>query len=269
MSQYLIRNVIYSGDPSPIETVFRILLFKFFNKIETWEILVKEFGEITWRDFSSRAYADVLQKSKLSGKKIYSGAYIMPSGGSFLKTASKHEMHLHLLALMMKDGLADRICSAGSLNEIFFLLRSYPTIGDFLAYQYCIDLNYSAFVNFSECEFVVPGPGARSGISKCFTDTQGLTESDIIKAVTEVQAEEFKCRNLKFPDLWGRPLQLIDCQNLFCEIDKYARVRFPELAGNGRHKMKRVFRPKSTPVEYWYPPKWGTNERISGSLAAY
>jgi hypothetical protein len=264
VSQYLLRKVIYSWDPSPIETVFRILLFKFFNKIETWELLVKEFGEVTWRDFSCRAYDAVLQKAKLSGQKIYSGAYIMPSGGSFLKTSAKHVMHLELLTKMMKESLAERICSANSLKEIFILLRSYPTIGDFLAYQYCVDINYTDFINFSESEFVVPGPGARSGIAKCFKDTHGLGESDVIRMVTEAQAKEFESRELTFPDLWGRPLQLIDCQNLFCEIDKYSRVRFPELAGNGRHRIKRMFRPQPTPIEYWFPPKWGINERISG-----
>ncbi len=265
VSQYLLRKVIYSGDPSPQETIFRILLFKFFNKIETWELLVHEFGEVTWRGFSSLAYDTVLQRAKSSGQKIYSGAYIMPTGGPRRKATAKHSMHLELLTKMMKDGLADQLCSACSLKEMFILLRSYPTIGDFLAYQYCIDINYTSFIDFSESQFVVPGPGARSGISKCFEDTHGLSESDIIRAVTEAQEKEFESRGLIFPDLWGRPLQLIDCQNLFCEIDKYSRVRFPELVGNGRNRIKRTFHPQSTPIEYWYPPKWGINERIPGA----
>ncbi|MGC8494314.1 MAG: nucleotide kinase domain-containing protein [Syntrophobacteraceae bacterium] len=83
--QYLLRKVIYSGDPSPQETIFRILLFKFFNKIETWELFLNAFGEIAWRDFSVRAYDTILQRAKCSGQKIYSGAYIMPSGGPHLK----------------------------------------------------------------------------------------------------------------------------------------------------------------------------------------
>ncbi|MXW20558.1 MAG: hypothetical protein F4Z95_07115, partial [Gammaproteobacteria bacterium] len=39
VSQYLIRNVIYRGDlpSSPPDVFFRILIFKLFNKIETWE----------------------------------------------------------------------------------------------------------------------------------------------------------------------------------------------------------------------------------------
>ena len=39
VSQYLIRNVIYDGDQSVPEVFFRTILFKLFNKIETWELL--------------------------------------------------------------------------------------------------------------------------------------------------------------------------------------------------------------------------------------
>jgi len=48
------------------------------------------------------------------------------------------------------------------------VLRSYPAIGGFLAYQYFIDLNYTPVLMFDEMEFVVPGPGAQDGIRKCF-----------------------------------------------------------------------------------------------------
>src|SRR3990167_1629488 len=36
VSQYLIKNVIYKGSQEPNEVFFRIILFKLFNKIETW-----------------------------------------------------------------------------------------------------------------------------------------------------------------------------------------------------------------------------------------
>ena len=41
VSQYLIKNVIYFGNQSPKEVFFRILLFKLFNKIETWKSIEK------------------------------------------------------------------------------------------------------------------------------------------------------------------------------------------------------------------------------------
>jgi hypothetical protein len=136
-------------------------------------------------------------------------------------------------------------------------------MGDFLAFQYVIDLNYGALLNFSEMEFVMPGPGARGGIQKCFRDLGGLSEADVIRLVAENQQGEFERRDLTFPDLWGRPLQLIDCQNLFCEVDKYARVAHPEATNaGGRTRIKQVLRAAGRPSWPWYPPKWGINDRI-------
>ena len=37
VSQYLIKNVIYQNEYTEEDAVFRILLFKTFNKIETWK----------------------------------------------------------------------------------------------------------------------------------------------------------------------------------------------------------------------------------------
>ena len=112
-------------------------------------------------------------------------------------------------------------------------------------------------------EFVVPGPGAKGGISKCFESLGGLTEADLIRVVTDRQQTEFERLGIEFRSLWGRPLQLIDCQNLFCEVDKYSRVHHPEITGSsGRTRIKQKFRATSGAIDYWYPPKWGLNEKI-------
>ena len=138
----------------------------------------------------------------------------------------------------------------------FDILRSYPTIGNFLAYQLVTDLNYSELTDFSEMEFVVPGPGAKSGIKKCFMSLGGLSEAEIILRVTNRQQEEFSRLGLTFKSLGSRPLKLIDCQNLFCETDKYSRIAHPEANGSGRTRIKQKFKPIIDPVDYWYPPKW-------------
>ncbi len=263
VSQYLIRNVIYSGDSSLNEVFFRTLLFKFFNKIETWELLSSQLGSITFKDYSFRHYDPILSKAINHGERIYSAAYIMPSGGRSASPQRKHQMHLKLLERMMRDALPSRLSDASSMREAFTLLRAYPTIGDFLAYQYVTDLNYSNITNFSEMEFVVPGPGARDGIRKCFTDLGGFKEPDIIKMVTDTQQAEFERLGLNFKSLWGRPLQLIDCQNLFCEVDKYARVAHADIPGiTGRVRIKQKYRPVKNAFSVWYPPKWGLNERL-------
>lgn len=263
VSQYLIRNVIYRGPQTTEEVFFRTILFKLFNKIETWELLQRELGDVTYDCYSFERYDRVLTDALDRKQTIYSAAYIMPSGSRKNGSTKKHRSHLQLLQRMMDDRVPDRIASAESMKDAFNILLSYPMIGDFLAYQYITDLNYSEICAFSEMEFVVPGPGAIDGISKCFHSLGGLTETDIIKLVTDRQAEEFDRLGLNFQSLWGRPLQLIDCQNLFCEISKYARVRHPEVGGVAkRTRIKQKYRPNLEPIEYWYPPKWKINGRI-------
>ena len=233
VSQYLIRNVIYEGSQSPEEVFFRTLLFKIFNRTETWELLKGFVGEVEYSSYSFHAYDSVLSQAQAAGRSIYSAAYIMPSAGRVFGYAQKHRNHLKLIERMMADEAPARVAEARSMRDAFGLLRSYPSIGDFLAYQFVTDLNYSEITNFSEMEFVVPGPGALDGIRKCFSDLGGLTEADLIRVVTERQEDEFERLGLRFRDLWGRRLQLIDCQNLFCEVSKYARVKHPEIKGVG------------------------------------
>ena len=263
VSQYLIRHVIYDYDQDVEEVVFRILLFKLFNKIETWETLVDEFGLPSYREFSLAAYDRVLEKTISQGERIYSAAYIMPTGGKGSKGTRKHQLHLRLLERMMEDELHKRLADAPSMSRAFDLLRAYPMIGDFLAYQFATDVNYSNVTDFGEMDFVVPGPGARDGLRKCFSDFGGLNGAELIKLVADRQEEEFRRLGIEFEDLWGRPLQLIDCQNLFCETDKYARVAHPDVSGHtNRTRIKQKFRPSSRPLSVWYPPKWGINRYL-------
>ena len=263
VSQYLIKEVIYKGSQKPSELFFRILLFKVFNKIETWELLKSKLTNIVYSDYSFKRYDKILTDAISSSTRIYSAAYIMPSGGKSSPHSKKHRMHLDLIDKMIREELPERIADSKNMRDAFELIKEYPTIGDFLAYQYVTDINYSTLTDFSERDFVVPGPGAKSGIKKCFQATGGLTEAEIIKLVTEEQDNEFERLGLNFKDLWGRPLQYIDCQNLFCETDKYARVAHPEIQGQAnRTRIKQKFTSSPKKIEYWYPPKWGINDHI-------
>lgn len=265
VSQYLIRHVIYRDDlpKSPREVFFRILLFKLFNKIETWELLERELGPICLEDYRFNAYDAVLARAMQAGRRIYSAAYIMPPGSRAFGRSAKHQNHLLLLERMMADRLAERLAQTRTMQEGFENLRSYPTIGDFLAYQFITDINYSEITDFTEMDFVVPGPGARDGLRKCFVDPGGLNEPELIRLMADLQEQEFERLGLDFQSLWGRRLQLIDCQNLFCEVDKYARVAHPQIAGKtGRVRIKQKFDPTPDPIELFYPPKWKLNDKI-------
>ena len=109
VSQFLIKDVIYEGDQSPEEVFFRTILFKLFNKIETWEMLQDRISTISYADYSFQQYDDVLTAALASGVRIYSAAYMMPSGRTSFGHALKHRNHLLLLEQMMVEEVPRRI----------------------------------------------------------------------------------------------------------------------------------------------------------------
>ena len=83
-----------------------------------------------------------------------------------------------------------------------------------------------------------------------------LTPQQAIMAMVKRQDDEFARLGLSWDGLFGRRLHAIDCQGLFCEIDKYSRMAFPQLKSN-RVRIKQEFRPLPDPIPLTYPPKWG------------
>ena len=156
------------------------------------------------------------------------------------------------------DKMQNKIVRCKTMEEAFNIIKSYPLIGNFMAYQLVTDINYSEVVNWKEDEFTVAGPGSLRGIKKCFIDKGKMSNEDIIKYMYEHQDEEFNRLGFDFKRIGNRPLQLIDCQNIFCELDKYCRQALPELKSN-RTKIKKRYIQKGEKINYIYPPKWDIN----------
>ena len=256
VSQYLLKNVIYNGKTYKDEDIlFRIILFKLFNKESTWELLLKEFKDITLSTFDMKEYSKVLTNAINNNIKIYNDAYISCATKAF-GYDRKHDNHLALLNKMfIIDKVQDKILKCTNMEQAFKIIKSYPLIGNFMAYQLITDINYSNIVDWKEDEFTVAGPGSLRGIKKCFIDKGNLSNEDIIRYMYNHQEEEFKRLNLDFKTIGNRKLQLIDIQNIFCELDKYCREKVPSLKSN-RTKIKKKYTPKQTKIEYIYPPKW-------------
>ena len=256
VSQYLLHQVIYDEDRDAVDTILRVLLFKVFNRIETWEWLVSHVGEPDVSSFCADAYAQVLDERFVSRKRIYSAAYIMPSPD--LGHVRKHHNHLRLIENLLRSGVLASLARATSLKDLYCRLLRIASFGPFLAYQYAIDLNYSPVFDFDEMEFVVPGPGALRGINKCFEDAGGLSPAEIVASMAS-SADEFlgETQSDPFLTLFGRPLHLVDCQNLFCEVDKYARVEHPSRSLRGPTRIKQGFSADERPLPLGFPPRWG------------
>jgi hypothetical protein len=106
------------------------------------------------------------------------------------------------------------------------------------------------------------GPGARDGIHKCFESIGEFSPADVIRMMADIQEQQFARLGVRFRSLWGRPLQLVDCQNLFCEVSKYARCAHPDVGGlAGRTRIKQKYRTDTRPLS--------TGFRQSGKLITY
>lgn len=262
VSQYLITNVIYDGpERNFIDEFARIMLFKLFNRIDTWESIQSSVGTIDADAILSGRIETVLRRLTESCK-VYSAAYIMPPPRHL--SGPKAVRHLTLLARMLVDGTVDRVHHATNLAEVFAALREVPSLGPFLAFQYSIDLCYGPTLGHDENEFVVPGPGALRGMRKCYSDVGDYSPTEVIRFTQERMEAETSRIGVDTPDLWGRPPQLIDLQNVFCEVDKYTRVARPDLSrGVPGSRIKQRYRIDKRPLTFWFPPKWGINERAA------
>lgn len=265
VSQYLIRNVIYNNNIffTEEDILLRILVFKIFNKIETWEYIEKRLGAIRINNFDLNQINKILIERK-SQFPIFNNAYMMTGTHSSYKHLNfKHEKWLEMVRLeMVKGGVFQKILKAKSLENVYILLRDCSFIGDFLAYQYAIDFNYSPVIDFSEDSFVKAGIGAIRGIKKCFEPLGKDTFEDAIR-FTQENFEDYqrKFGQTEFRNLFGRVPTLIDIQNCFCETDKYLRAKMPELQIDNK-RIKQKYKETPSVLNLFFPPKWGINSKI-------
>ena len=261
VSQHLIQHAAY-GDPSADadDLFLRIVLHRLFCRPSTWDLLEAECGRIDARSFDADRYDAVLTEALNDGQRLYTSAFILCANRAY-GFERKHRNHLALLGAMLADGVPQRVADAPTLTDVYEELRAWPLIGPFMAYQLSIDLNYSPIIEFSENDFVVPGPGAARGLAKVFVDLNGLSPEAAIHWLVEQQGIIKQELGIEPPRLFGRPLHAIDCQNLLCEVDKYCRAAFPELT-SARTRVKQRFSPDPTPYRLFFPPSWQINDRI-------
>ena len=230
VSQYLIRTVIYDGPQDRDELIFRILLFKVFNRIETWELLASRLGAApSWDGYSFAAYNRVLGDAIRGGEPIYSAAYITPNPP--FGEPRKHGNHLRLLEHAMASGLPARIAAAATSAQLYELLlacrpwaRFSPTSTPSTlptrrspartsrSSSWPARARWTASANASPTPLASTRPRSSRG---CATPP-----------ATTSPASAWTSR-----DLWGRWPTLIDWQNVFCEVSKYTRATHPHIQG--------------------------------------
>ena len=258
VSQFMIRDVAYGHDAetSARDRVFQITAFRTFSNIATWETITEELGGAPRLEhLRSGAFERVLDRAKARNGGLYTGAFILCANKAF-GFDEKHRNHVALFKHMfLENACAERVLQAPSLEAVVGLLQTFPLMGPFMAYQTAIDLNYSELLNFSENDYIQAGPGALRGLKKAFIDLGDFSPSDTILWMVDCQEEEFRRLELPFHGLFGRALHGIDCQGLFCELDKYCREAVPGLV-SARSRIKAKYLGAGRDIDLFFPPKW-------------
>jgi hypothetical protein len=258
VSQFMIRDVAYGHDPESTakDRIFQIVAFRTFSKIQTWRGVKDELGGTPRLEHLRKgSFEKALDCVKTASGGLYTGAFILCANKAF-GFDEKHRNHIGLFKYMfLENACAERILQAPSLEAVVGLLQSFPLLGPFMAYQIAIDLNYSELIDFSENDYTQAGPGALRGLKKAFTDLGDFTPAETILWMVERQEEEFARLNLPFNGLFGRKLYGIDCQGLFCELDKYCREAVPELT-SARSRIKAKYAAAHGDIALFFPPKW-------------
>lgn len=255
-TQFLIFNIINNSNfKNKKDLFFNILLFKVFNRISTYEHFKNEFNILRWRDYSFKKYCKILEYLLLKNKKLFTGAYnINPAKEYGYNKTYKNQ--LKIVELIMIDKYRS-IINCKSMEEGFNILKSIPGIGDFTALQYMIDFNYSHIFNFNENDFIIAGPGAKSGIKKIFKSFKDFNYEDIIINFVLNQELRFNLLNLNFKKIGDRNLSAVDIEHALCEFDKYTRLKYPKNELTKKVSVRGIYKPSLEKINYVFPKKWG------------
>jgi 5-hmdU DNA kinase, helical domain len=255
----MIREVAYGHDPESTarDRIFQIVAFRTFSRIETWRGVRNELGGAPrFEHLRNGAFERALDRVKAACGGLYTGAFILCANKAF-GFEEKHRNHVGLFKHMfLEHACAEQVLQAPSLEAVVGLAESFPLLGPFMAYQIAIDLNYSELIDFSENDYTQAGPGALRGLKKAFTSLGDYTPAETILWMVERQEQEFARLDLPFNGLFGRKLHGIDCQGLFCELDKYCREAVPELT-SARSRIKAKYVAAHGDMDLFFPPKWG------------
>ncbi|KAF8512304.1 hypothetical protein BU17DRAFT_54107 [Hysterangium stoloniferum] len=224
-TQYILREVINKGDQTHSEICFRVMLYKLFNRIATWELIEKKLGPTTWSNFSLDKYGRVLLAAK-SVAPIYTSAYQIPAPKLGYSTTVMN--HLRLLQKMMEEDFPGELLKQRSMRDAYCLIEQYPGMGPFLSFQLLLDLNMSPHVDFDENEWVACGPGSSKCLRMIFGCDVSRIKSQAIEYLYNTQNEHFA--RLGITDLprvaEDKPgVSFVDLEHALCECYKYSKLR--------------------------------------------
>lgn len=209
------------NDPS---VLMATIIFRWFNKIETGEVLLKHNLLVNW---SRKNTMRVLGRLREDGVKIFTGAFMIPAPPG----TKKLEHVCDSIQNIWKDRkrLVAFCEDSHTLQASHEQLISYRYLGGFMGYEVICDLRYTYLLENAtdKLTWCNPGPGTARGLLRMLgEDLVGMPAS---RGCSPPDGWEDMTRNLLkecHRKLKGMPrFEMREVEHSLCEWDKYERAR--------------------------------------------
>jgi len=171
-------------------------------------------------------FLDAIHEAKATGKKAFSGAYIVSTNGHTMDKAEYLDKHVLQPLWEKREYLRPR--KDDLLQDFFNRLSKFNGMGSFMAGQVIADAKYAGYL-FNAPDWWVwaaSGPGSRRGLNRVTSRPVDASWAGSVwhKTLWELKEEiDPLVRDAGWPELHAQ-----DLQNCLCEFDKYERTRLGE-----------------------------------------
>ena len=175
------------------------------------------------------------------GGKIFTTAHLYTSSAHGRKEGETNfEMALRIIEDVWdrRFEFTDRIRGCNTMEEVFNILKSIYSIGNFLAYEMTCDLRFTTLLCSSDhMDWVNIGPGAKRGLRRLGLPVKITSLIKLYYIVRDRSMDHVRkhfLSNRHMPRIIYPPFELREIEHSLCEFDKYERIRL----GQGRPKQK-------------------------------
>ena len=263
-SQWQIRNILLDDSLSPVNLIWKLMVFRFFNNPETFKRGMEwrgwRNGIPDWKDYDEDDFVSFIEEVRKSGQNPYTNAYLINSMSAPGKSRDWCYTRLVIPTLHKRiPQLISVVRNADSPESIITYLKTVPAVADFIAHEFYQDFTYiprytdREFMRFTQNDFTNVGPGASVGIRLIYPNLKTTREQKQAIYWLRDAAEE---QLTKIGTLKGEPMgylewdkgnkeyKLTDKCNItlhqiemwLCEFQKYWKM----MIGEGKQRSKFV-----------------------------
>ena len=219
------------------DVLMATVIFRWFNWIPTGRTLIKHDLLKNWN--RKKAIEEITKQPKW-----ITGAYIIKTPNGMDKVTGVAECVSHMW--QDREYLAKEIVKTKSLEDTWTLLRDYPYMGPFMAYEVVTDLRHTYLLEDAKdvLTWGNAGPGAMRGLNRLTGRELGYSKRSH-DWVGEMQ-ELYKIVQAKLPahilQRNDMKYEMREIEGGLCEFDKYSRI----FKGEGR--TRSIYKQNSLPI---------------------